>query len=302
MKKFRKILALVLAFTMIMGLAMTASAKTIVSNDQDTSVMTMSSTNGTVSYNATTVEGDGSTENPTVTRYSYYIMLPKSGSLNNVNVTVQLGGNYKTLKAGTDTLTTDGSYSGTMDFTAGTKTFVASDASGNSREFQVTAGVEGSDLKTVYVRVDVKNAVDWVTANSTNSKVTKVKKQMKAITDAVPEAYKIGDDGIMTAFVPVNLKSGSTAMDAFNAACKKLNLKTTGSSTYVSGIGSNDTYLGEFSTTNMSGWMYLDKTSPTDTFTAANYGAASYNLVGGEYFAWIFVNGWDSTQLKYLNE
>ena len=32
MKKFRKILALVLAFTMIMGLAMTASAATIVSN------------------------------------------------------------------------------------------------------------------------------------------------------------------------------------------------------------------------------------------------------------------------------
>ena len=125
---------------------------------------------------------------------------------------------------------------------------------------------------------------------------------MAAITGAVPEAYKINDKGIMTAFVPVNLKAGSTAMDALNAACKKLNLKTTGSSTYVSGIGSGSTYLSEFSTTNMSGWMYLDKTSPTDTFSAANYGAASYNLTGGEYFAWIFVNGWDSTQLKYLNE
>lgn len=44
MKKFKKILALVLAFTMIMGLAMTASAKTIVSTNQDASVMTMSST------------------------------------------------------------------------------------------------------------------------------------------------------------------------------------------------------------------------------------------------------------------
>lgn len=121
MKKFRKILALVLAFTMIMGLAMTASAKTIVSTNQDASVMTMSSTNGTVSYNATTVQGDGSTENPTVTRYSYYIMLPKGGSLSNVNVTVQLGGNYKTLKADNEPLTTNGSYSGTMDFTTGTK-------------------------------------------------------------------------------------------------------------------------------------------------------------------------------------
>ena len=71
MKKFRKILALVLAFTMIMGLAMTASAATIVSNTQDASVMTMSSTNGTVSYNATKVEGDEEAGYPDVTRYSY---------------------------------------------------------------------------------------------------------------------------------------------------------------------------------------------------------------------------------------
>lgn len=297
MKKFRKILALVLAFTMIMGLAMTASAKTIVSTNQDASVMTMSSTNGTVSYNATTVQGDGSTENPTVTRYSYYIMLPKGGSLSNVNVTVQLGGNYKTLKADNEPLTTNGSYSGTMDFTTGTKTFVASGSGVEDRTFQVTAGVEGSDLKTVYVRVDVRNAVDWLTKNPTADNFKKVTKQVNAIKNAVPETYKIGEDGIMTAFVPVNLKAGSTAMDALNAACNKLNLKTTGSSTYVSGIGSGSTYLSEFSTTNMSGWMYLDKTSPTDTFSAANYGAASYNLTGGEYFAWIFVNGWDSTQL-----
>lgn len=302
MKKFRKILALVLAFTMIMGLAMTASAATIVSNTQDASVMTMSSTNGTVSYNATKVEGDEEAGYPDVTRYSYYIMLPKGGSLSDVNVTVQLGGNYKTLKADNEPLTTNGSYSGTMDFTTGTKTFVASGSGVEDRTFQVTAGVEGSDLKTVYVRVDVKNAVDWVTDNPSNSKVAKVKEQMAAITGAVPEAYKINDKGIMTAFVPVNLKSGSTAMDALNAACNTLGLKTKGSSTYVSGIGSNDTYLGEFSTTNMSGWMYLDKTSPTDTFTAANYGAASYNLAGGEYFAWIFVNGWDSTQIDYLNK
>lgn len=58
MKKFRKILALVLSFTMIMGLAMTASAKTIVSTNQDASVMTITSSTATVSYDATTVEGD----------------------------------------------------------------------------------------------------------------------------------------------------------------------------------------------------------------------------------------------------
>ena len=88
--------------------------------------MTMSSTNGTVSYNATTVQGDEEArEIRTVTRYSYYIVLPKGGSLSDVNVTVQLGGNYKTLKADNEPLTTNGSYSGTMDFTTGTKTFVS---------------------------------------------------------------------------------------------------------------------------------------------------------------------------------
>lgn len=137
--------------------------------------------------------------------------------------------------------------------------------------------------------------------NPTDDNFQKVTKQINAIKSC-SESYKIGEDGIMTAFVPVNLKAGSTAMDALKTACETLKLSTKGSSTYVSGIGANNTYLSEFSTTNMSGWMYLDKTSPSDTFTAANYGAASYNLVGGEYFAWIFVNGWDSTQLDYLNQ
>ncbi|MEI3190290.1 MAG: hypothetical protein V8S38_11865 [Lachnospiraceae bacterium] len=81
-KKFKKFAAVLLAFTMLMGLAMTASAATIVSNTQDASVMTMSSTNGTVSYNATKVEGDArkpdirmSPDTPIT------VMLPKGGSL-----------------------------------------------------------------------------------------------------------------------------------------------------------------------------------------------------------------------------
>ena len=48
-KKFKKFAAVLLAFTMIMGLAMTASAKTIVSTNQDTSVMTITSTTTAVS-------------------------------------------------------------------------------------------------------------------------------------------------------------------------------------------------------------------------------------------------------------
>lgn len=78
-KKFKKFAAVLLAFTMIMGLAMTASAKTIVSTNQDTSVMTITSTTTAVSYDATTVEGG--TEYPDVTMYSYYLMVPAGGSI-----------------------------------------------------------------------------------------------------------------------------------------------------------------------------------------------------------------------------
>ena len=58
MKKMKKIFALLLSFVMIMGMAVTANAATIVSNTQDASVMTIASSTATVSYDATTVEGD----------------------------------------------------------------------------------------------------------------------------------------------------------------------------------------------------------------------------------------------------
>lgn len=293
MKKMKKIFALLLSFVMIMGMAVTANAATIISNTQDASVMTLSSSTGTVTYSATTISD--------VTRYNYYIMLPEDGSLASVPVSIKMGSDYPVVKIGDSTLTSNGSYTGTLDFTSGTKTFYACDEDGDAyREFQVTAGIKGSDLETVFVRVDVRNAVEWVKANPSSSKLSTVKEQMNAITGKVPAAYKIGDDGIMTAYVPVNLKAGSTAMDALKAACKELGLTTTGSDGYVSGIGSNNTYLKEFSTTNMSGWMYLDRKGANGSFSVPNYGAAGYNLAGGEYFAWIFVNGWSADQTDYV--
>lgn len=57
MKKMKKIFALLLSFVMIMGMAVTANAATSVSTTQDQKVMVMSSSEGTVSYNATTVSG-----------------------------------------------------------------------------------------------------------------------------------------------------------------------------------------------------------------------------------------------------
>lgn len=304
MKKFRKILALVLSFTMIMGLAMTASAKTIVSTDQDTSVMTISSTSATVSYDATTVEGG--TDYPEVTRYSYYLMMPTGGSISSVPVTVTVGSDYGAVYVdGSETpLATAGTpFPGTLDFSTGTRTFVAVNGDGDTREFKVTAGVDGTDLQTVYVRVDVKNAVEWAAKaeNVGTAKADAVNSKVTAIKAAVPEAYAIDDSGIMTAFVPVSLKAGSTAMDALEAACNTLHLETQGSSSYIEAIGTSALKLGQFDTDGWSGWMYLAKTSATGNFTAANYGAASYKLTGGEYFAWVFVNTWGGGQTDYLN-
>ena len=304
-KKFKKFAAVLLAFTMIMGLAMTASAKTIVSTNQDASVMTITSTTTTVSYDATTVEGG--TEYPDVTRYSYYLMVPAGGSISSVPVSVTVGSDYEAVfvdGAEEPLATNETPFNGTLDFSTGTKTFVAINNKGVTREFKVTAGVNGTDLQTVYVRVDVKNAVEWAgkPANVGTAKANAVNDKVTAIKTAVPEAYAIDDSGIMTAYVPVNLKAGATAMDALEAACDTLPLEIQGSSTYVEAIGTSDLKLGQFDTDGMSGWMYLNKTSANGAFEAANYGAASYNLAGGEYFAWVFVNTWGGGQTDYLNK
>lgn len=297
MKKMKKIFALLLSFVMIMGMAVTANAATIVSNTQDASVMTITSSTATVSYDATTVSD--------VTRYSYYLMMPEDGSISSVPVSITMGSEYPILKADKKNLTTTGTYVGNLDFSSGTKTFKAMSSDGKkTREFKVTAGIKGSDLQTVYVRVDVRNAVEWAKkdANKGTAAATAVNEKVTAIKTAVPAEYAIGNDGIMTAFVPVNLKAGATAMDALKAACTKLHLETKGSDTYVEAIGTKTLKLEQKDTDRWSGWMYLNKTGAAGKFEAANYGAASYNLVGGEYFAWIFVNNWGDDETGYLNK
>ena len=128
-------------------------------------------------------------------------MMPKGGSISSVPVSITLGGSYKVLTVDGEELTRNGKYNDTLNFTSGTKTFVVSEIRGSkSREFKVTAGVNGSDLKTVYVRVDIRNAVQWTIKNPTSSKLSTIENKITAIKDAVPEAYKIGDNGIMHRF------------------------------------------------------------------------------------------------------
>lgn len=306
MKKMKKIFALLLSFVMIMGMAVTANAATIESNTQETSIMMVKCDNArsTVKYKAITVQGgEDSTgkkwDDSTV--YDYYITLA-SNTKNAVKLTVTYNSNYKLKIDNVDTNTT-GSYTGTLDFTSGTKKFDLVGSDGKVyRSYNITAGVKGSELSPVYVRVDVRNALTWLNTPGNSNETTKA--AVEAVTKAITaKGYTVNGDGQMAEFVRVEgLKSGATAMDALKAACTTLGLTTAGSDYYVSGIGANGTFLSEKATTSYSGWLYLDKPEGGTSFSMANYGAASYSLNGGEQFVWCFANGWDEGQYSYLNK
>ena len=303
MKKMKKIFALLLSFVMIMGMAVTANAATTQSTTEDTNVFKLETTvsGATVSYQAITVEGDED-EWDDSTVYNYYISLPTGNSTSAVTIkaTVEAGSEFYI--AGEEKTLTDNVYTGTVDLSA-TKTFTLKRSDGEVRTYQVAAGIAGKVVPTVYVRVDVVNALTWLGTEGNENATTKTAVDA-LMTQVNTTDYKMNSKGEMTAFVPVNgLATGSTAMDALKAACNTLGLETAGSDYYVSGIGVKDTdvFLSERATTGYSGWLYLDKPVNGTAFEMANYGAASYSLNGGEQFVWCFANDWDANQYSYLN-
>ena len=297
-KKFKKFAAVLLAFTMLMGLAVTANAATTQSTTEDTSVFKLEATasGATVSYQAITVQGGGKYEDSTV--YNYYISLPSGKSTSSVEIKATFPAEDTLYIGGTAQPATNGVYTGTVDLSS-TKTFTLKKGDTEVRSFQVAAGVTGEVVPTVYVRIDVVNAISWLVDNDKESTENAVNALVEAIT---AKGYTVTDDGQMTTFVPVSgLATGSTAMDALKAACKTLDLTTAGSDYYVSGIGVSGKLLSERATTGYSGWLYLDKPVNGKAFEMANYGAASYSLNGGEQFVWCFANGWEANQYSYLN-
>ena len=307
-KKFKKFAAVLLAFTMLMGLAVTANAATTQTTTEDTSVFKLEATasGATVSYQAITVEGGKDSTGktwPDSTVYNYYISLPKNSDTSAVDIKATFT-DGETLSIGGEAVGAEsGVYEGKVDLSS-TKTFVLKDEFGAEvRTFQVAAGVAGEVVPTVYVRVDVVNALTWLGTEGNENATTKTAVDA-LMTQVNTTDYKMNSKGEMTAFVPVNgLATGSTAMDALKAACNTLGLETAGSDYYVSGIGvkGTDVFLSERATTGYSGWLYLDKPVNGTAFEMANYGAASYSLNGGEQFVWCFANGWDEGQYRYLN-
>ena len=303
-KKFKKFAAVLLAFTMLMGMAVTANAATTQTTTEDTSVFKLEATTSgaTVSYQAIKVEGGQDSTGktwPDSIAYNYYISLPSGSSTSSVAIKVTAEAGSKFYIAGEEKTLTNNVYTGTVNLKS-TKIFTLKRSNGEERTFEVAAGISGQTLPTVYVRVDVKNAVDWLKTNKNATTQTAVNTVKNAISD---NGYTVNTDGQMARFVPVTgLKTGATAMDALKAACTKLGLTTAGSDYYVSGIGAGGTFLSERATTSYSGWLYLDKPVNGKAFEMANYGAASYKLNGGEQFVWCFANGWDADQYSYLNK
>ena len=258
-KKFKKFAAVLLAFTMLMGLAVTANAATTQTTTEDTSVFKLEATasGATVSYQEITVEGGKDSTGkiwPDSTVYNYYISLPKDSNTSAVNVKLTFPSQYELYIGDAEDAVKTG-YTGNVDLSS-TKTFYLYNGENEVRTFQVAAGVAGEVVPTVYVRVDVVNALTWLKTN-TNANTTNAVNALKDKVNTTP--YKMNDEGEMIAFVPVNgLATGSTAMDALKAACNTLGLETAGSDYYVSGIGVSGKLLSERATTGYSGWLYLE--------------------------------------------
>ena len=174
----KRLLALLMAVVMIMAFATTAFAATLISNTEDTSVLTLTSTGNTVTYTAVTVEGDPEgtgTGYPDVTTYSYNIVLPSTAtSLTSVRITAKYDVET-TLKIGDDEqeYRTSGDKkitTVTLDFTSGSKLFKIYSGTTLVRSFVVTAGISGQKLSNVTMRINVQNAYSWLKkGNSMNA-------------------------------------------------------------------------------------------------------------------------------------
>lgn len=325
----KRLLALLMAVVMIMAFATTAFAATLISHTEDTSVLTLTSTGNTVTYTAVTVEGDPNgtgTGYPDVTTYSYNIVLPSTAtSLTSVTITAKYEPST-TLKidkvqqrfslADNKRVST-----ATLNFTSGSKLFEIYSGTTLVRSFVVTAGISGQKLSNVTMRINVQNAYSWLKkGNSMNATSSAGLGYLKTATGITVTNNVASDMSVVTL---TGLPTGSTAMAALYYICGGvqdgtavklykngtditatglgIDIKGTGSDgaghyTYISAMGKKatssteaDKWLGERSTEQFSGWLYLNRES-NGTYSMPSYGAAQYTLTDGEDIVWLFTN------------
>ena len=294
----KRLLALVMSMAMVLGLGLTsfAAGGTNVSTTQDNVLKIQATDAGaTVKYQALTVDD--------VTRYSYYIELDaQTENLSAVKMNVSYQG-AKLMVDGVQVSTGGSLTDAVMNFSNGTKVFTVVDANGKTvREANVTAGIAGKDIAPVTVRLDIKNAIDWVNNNMDDEKAEAV----FMFIAAMQEKHIVDENGAMEPVEITGLKSGATAMDAFKKflEIEGLVLSPKSTDTYVAGIGveyeGETYYLSEKDTAAWSGWLYLNYDLASHMYELANYGASNFILTGGEAFVWCYTN--DFNDYGYLNK
>ncbi len=290
-KQGKQLLGIGTALAMLMSMQTMAFAATFTENQQDESVLKLESKSGEVLYKAVTVEGGYHEQTqqtyPDVTTYSYYIALPE-GSESTALETVQVSAQTSyTLKVDGASVPNEM----TLDFTGGAKTLELYDGNTLFRTYQLGAGIVGKTLNPIVMRINVQNAVNWASEHE-------MKDSPARALSFIKERCGMNESGEMGAILISDLPTGSTAMDAFYALCRELGLEMqgtgedgTGHYTYISKIGDGSHWLGERDTEGMSGWLYLNKNGQGE-YEMANYGAAQFDLMGGEDFVWLFTNNY----------
>ena len=289
MKNFKKVLAIILAMAMFFALSMTAFAATTVSTTEDTSVLSVTSTGNTVTYQAVTVDGGevGGVSYPSITTYNYCVKTSNAYyaivSFYNPNgYLMYLNNMYATNSTSYSTyLAKNGHY--TLDLKTANGTLV--------RSFEISI-VDAASVN-VTIEINCYNAVDWLSGN-TSSAVS------SAIT-SLDGHFNLNDEGKMVSVVSLtNLPAGSTAMDALLALFAQVDAAHSGDPNYIPisydgwYSGNEMTYLTAIDGLeasmcgDWSGWCYVSSTNTSPYYYMPMVGASAYYLTEGEHIIWVY--------------
>ena len=276
MKNLKKVFAVIMALAMIFALSVTAFAATTVSTTEDTSVLKVTSSGNTVTYQAVTVDGgikDGVSYPPT-TVYTYCV------KTSNSTATIKFT-NPQHYYMYIDGMYMSNGYTFTTVLAKNAHHTIELKTSGGTVYRSFDLAVVDSTSVNVSIEINCYNAKNWLNNNSNASNYATVLSAYNTLSTHVGGFNSIGK---MSAVVTLNLPAGSTAMDALNALASADSITVSGSSTYVSGLdGLNASMCGSW-----SGWCYVTPTSSSPYYNMPSVGAASYTLTEGEHIIWVY--------------
>lgn len=265
MKIFKKLTALVLALTLVLGMT-TITASAASDNLAIGSVTLTAPTSGkSAAAELKTVTVGG------VTRYTYNAKLPSGTAtsdlkklkvvLTGVNSDAAVSIDSQTSATGSTTRTFNN-----VDVSASSAT-ISVTYGGETRAYELTATVDATKL-TVEIGIRTINAFNYGTEF-----------QAAATAIMLPSNDK-------NSYIKLTMNAGDTVMDALVMAANRFGIQLTGAeNNYISKISKGGYTLGEFTCGGMSGWMYTVIPLGGEEFLPM-YGAAQYYLEGGEKINW----------------